>query len=229
MEKEINFLNKFKNGFINIIRECNLSTEYFTANEISDTLYKYFEIRLKDTPMQFKVQRKYDFNSFECQATKFTPDFSLTYKGSCDTIGAYSFFGDWLKEHVQAYIENLSVPNYWELMEGEGQSFFSTDGKDSEFEKFNKDEITRIRMSINEFKILIVKEFDPSDEEIKLINSRLKYLSDSLDRLNKFDWKGLVVSTLISISITLSMDTNTGNRLFELFKSVFSGAIMLLK
>ena len=84
-------------------------------------------------------------------------------------------------------------------------------------------------MSINEFKVLIINGFHPDVKELNIIENRLEYLSESLNRLNKIDWKGLAISTVISISIALSLDTTSGHKLFELFKSVFHNVLYLLK
>jgi len=53
------------------------------------------------------------------------------------------------------------------------------------------------------------------------IDDRLDYLTQAVDRLNKFDWKSLLISTIISISVALSFDTEKGKQLFNLFKQVF--------
>ena len=87
---------------------------------------------------------------------------------------------------------------------------------------FNIDERKQIIMSINDLKLLINNSLNTSTEEQSLVNERLDYLIEASDRLNKFDWKSLAISTLISISITLSLDTQKEQLLFELFKKVFS-------
>ena len=46
--------------------------------------------------------------------------------------------------------------------------------------------------------------------------------------MNKYDWKSLAVTTLISISIALSLDSAKGQLLFILFKKVFSAVKMLV-
>ncbi len=86
---------------------------------------------------------------------------------------------------------------------------------------FSKDEKIQIKLAINELKFLIIQNFSPNNEEQIIIDNRLDYLIDSVERLNKFDWKSLVLSTIISISISLSLDSEKGRLLFELLRKVF--------
>jgi hypothetical protein len=84
-------------------------------------------------------------------------------------------------------------------------------------------------MAINELKLLIHKNMETSEEEQELVNNRLEYLIEAMNRLNKFDWKSVAISTIMSISIALSLDTSKGQMLFDLFKKVFSIIPMLMK
>jgi hypothetical protein len=70
---------------------------------------------------------------------------------------------------------------------------------------------------------------DIDDYDVEIIEKRLLYLSDAVDRLNKTDWYGIAISTLIGISINLSLDTEKGRLLFKLFKQVVENTIILLK
>jgi hypothetical protein len=77
-------------------------------------------------------------------------------------------------------------------------------------------------MSINELKLLIHQNFNTSQEQQKLVDDRLNYLIDSTNRLNKFDWKSVSISTMLSIVTTLTLDVEKGRQLFVLFQKVFS-------
>jgi hypothetical protein len=93
---------------------------------------------------------------------------------------------------------------------------------------FNDTEKIQLRLSINEFKMLINKTFCPDEYETKAIHDRLDYLAESLDRLNRIDWRSLALSTVLSISIALSLDTTKGQILIDLFKRLFSNVIRLI-
>lgn len=76
-------------------------------------------------------------------------------------------------------------------------------------------------MALRDVRLLIVGRFSPAVPEMESIDDRLDYLTQAVDRLNKFDWKSLLISTIISISVALSFDTEKGKQLFNLFKQVF--------
>ena len=54
-----------------------------------------------------------------------------------------------------------------------------------------------------------------------IISQKLDYLTEAIDRLNKFDWRAVAFSTIMTISATLSLDTEKGSLLIELFKQIF--------
>jgi hypothetical protein len=68
---------------------------------------------------------------------------------------------------------------------------------------------------------LIKQDFNPNQEQFKVINDRLEYLTNALDKHNKFDWKGIAIQTVISIGIALSLSPEKGQQLLMLFKHVF--------
>jgi hypothetical protein len=76
-------------------------------------------------------------------------------------------------------------------------------------------------LALRDVRLLIVGRFSPAVPEMESIDDRLDYLTQAVDRLNKFDWKSLLISTIISISVALSFDTEKGKQLFNLFKQVF--------
>ena len=84
-------------------------------------------------------------------------------------------------------------------------------------------------MAIEELKLLIHKNLETTVEEQQVVNNRLDYLIEAMNRLNKFDWKSIAISSIMSISVALTLDTNKGQLLFDLFKKVFSIIPMLLK
>jgi hypothetical protein len=64
---------------------------------------------------------------------------------------------------------------------------------------------------------------------LEFINERLEYLSQAVDRLNKFDWKAQALSTLISIAVNLSVDTEGGKKLFQLFSQALEFIVKHLR
>ena len=144
-----------------------------------------------------------------------------------EDLGKY--FYSWLVDDVKPFLENQSLPDLWQQLEQQKPLVTGEQITDDETQPFSEEQKKLIRMSINEFRVVITKEFQPSKDEMKVIEDRLNYLSESLDRLNRFDWKSVAISTVMSISITLSLDTEKGNQLRASFKQIFTQAVNLLR
>lgn len=128
----------------------------------------------------------------------------------------------------ETYLEEIDIPDLWEQLDG--QVLFTSDPLSRRSsESFTKPEKERIRTSLENFKKLVATEYNPSEEQLEIIEDRLSYLASGLDRLNKVDWQGITVSTLISISIALSLDTEKGKYLFQLFKQAFAALLETIK
>jgi len=117
---------------------------------------------------------------------------------------------------VKTYIEEIEILDLWAQLEG--QSLLSVDPlrnrKNSDFDKAEKE---HIRASLKQFMKLVEVEYKPTQDQLAVIEDRLNYLGESLDRLNRVDWHGIAISTVISISIALSLDTERGkNSIFTL-------------
>ncbi len=74
---------------------------------------------------------------------------------------------------------------------------------------------------------MVISEFELTRKDIRILDGHIKYLSAAVDRLNKFDWKGVALGTIIAIIIQLTLDTEKGQRIFEFFQRVFSYIIYL--
>ena len=65
---------------------------------------------------------------------------------------------------------------------------------------------------------MLIEEYKPTEEQLNSIEDRLKYLSDSTERLNKVDWQGVAISTIMSISMfSMYSEANKFIRMKEQF------------
>ena len=225
-------LNCYKNKFIELVTKNGFVPNDFEVKE-SESGNK-FVLKLIGTPLNFEIyQSLNDFHLFSCRYTKFeynfplsklSPERSVTYPNAM-----YDEFERWLNTIVAKYIEELRTPDLWQQIKNQDSMLKGTEITDSDLLFFSKEEKAKIQLSIDEFKLRIMKEFNPSKDKIRIIGNRLMYLSESLDRLNKIDWKGIAISSVISISIALSLDNEKGKLLFNIFKQVFSGILRLLQ
>lgn len=224
-------LKKYRNHLYGIIQEKGLDPKLFHGEDKTIDDDRFFVIELRNSPLYFRVKDvSYSFDLFSYWYTSFDPNFPLRIAGSSENLTKLKKdFVLWLDNHVKSYIEEQVEPDLWErivLQEplGAGSELVSED-----INVFSDDEKVRLRMSINEFRLLVVKNFKPSSEELKVINDRLEYLSDAVDRLNKFDWRGVAIMTLIQISLILTLDSEKISLLINLFKQVFSVTLYLIQ
>lgn len=222
-------LRKDKNTLLTIIQESGLDPILFTAADGTIAEENFFIIQLRNSPICFAVRPFAEFDTFQYYCSTFTPDFPLTGPyGYYDTESLHNKFTEWLNTVVKPYLDEASTPDLWQLMEDTRSDTIRDIEAPDYSESFSEDEKTRIRLSINEFRLLIVNNFNPHKEELDAINNRLKYLSDAMDKHNKFDWKGIAISTVIAIAVTLALNPEQFNQLVQLFKNVFSTIIYLL-
>jgi len=219
-------LKKYKNDILETIKEVGLNPEHFSATEIDSR----FIIKLLDTPLQFTfVKQDRSYHLFEYSFVTFSPKHDKYISGNPeDFLTCISDFQRWLENHVAEYLNELTTPDLWKQLEDQKALLDYTHQDNDKATHFTDEQKRLIRLGLDEVLLLIKNEFQPTADEIGVINNRLDYISEALDRLNKFDWKAVLVSTIISISIALSLDTAQGNALFHMFKQVLSKAFTLL-
>lgn len=88
--------------------------------------------------------------------------------------------------------------------------FSHSDLKSDAGEYFSQEEKSDIRARLNEFRELITDMIKLNESQYFQLNERLDYMSGALDRLDKVDWKGVAISTLMSAAIALNLDTSIG-------------------
>jgi hypothetical protein len=86
-----------------------------------------------------------------------------------------------------------------------------------------------LREALAVFEALIINTLSPDSEQLREIHSRLEYLANAVDRLNRFDWRGLALTTVIGVATTLSADTQTGRQLWGLFVQAMKSVGHLLQ
>lgn len=125
------------------------------------------------------------------------------------------------------YLDELATPDLWEQINQETPivSEWMFEGQDTS--EFLNEEKAQLRLSLNEFRLLIKENFDPTADQMNIVDERLNYLSDALDRLNKFDWKSVLLSSAVSIVTALSLDTARGKLLFDFLKQAFMHVVFL--
>jgi len=227
-------LKRDKNRLLEVIQLSSFDVRHFHVNEtLDENDLSVFVITYKDTPFKFTVTTSdFSYYDLDYRRTLMAPgyplsEFSLAESWhDIDTICEALDF--WLQNELKDYIEDLNAPDLWAEL-ASGPSIIS----DSQFEEdtisyFSAEEKKQIKIAINRFRARLIEEFQVTQEHLKLIDRRLQYLANALDRLNRFDWKGVLISTVLGISTALSLDTEQGKVLWNIAKEIFSQAIRLL-
>jgi hypothetical protein len=139
---------------------------------------------------------------------------------------ALEVFEHWLDRQIKTAIDEELLPDLWatavEQLAGSG------DSRAVELD-FTPEEREQLKLALSTFRLRLIEEFHPTAEQLDAINEKLDYLKAAVDRLNKFDWKGVALSTLIGISTNLSLDTERGRQLYGLFQQALSAIQHLLR
>jgi hypothetical protein len=103
-----------------------------------------------------------------------------------------------------------------------GKEYLNVENIDyADFSFFSEDDKLQINLAIVELKLLIPQKFPMSSDQLVLINRKLDYLVESSNRVSKTDWKGIFITTVLGMIIALSLDTEKGRQLWELFLNAF--------
>jgi hypothetical protein len=240
-------LKQHKNAFLEAIQKSGLDPTLFSTSEIDplegtgsftrfmSIFSKYtspvFTIVVTNTPISFSVRHiQSSFYEFHYRFVRFKPGFpdsGVMRANSVEEI--LREFNDWLMNAAAKYIEDNQVPDFWEQIELYKSFVSSSTPRKQNASEFTEEEKDDLRRSVQQFRHLIIENFEPSEKQTEFIDEQLDYLSKAVDRLNRFDWRSLALSIVISIAINLSVDTEKGRLLFRLFQQAFQLTVKLLQ
>jgi hypothetical protein len=237
-------LNKYKNGFLDIVRKHGFDPLSFNVDEQMQETQSIFIIQFMTTSLRFAASTlpgnlhlfTVRYSCFDVgfplrnyEVTIYQDDNMKNVTHECGISDVYTAFDGWLRGHVKPYIDEMAQPDLWTQIEQQKQLVSADPLTDYETSRFTEAEKQQVRASVGQFRVLICESFNPTQEQLEVIDQKLDYLVAATDRpINRFDWKGIALSTVIAVAIQLSLDTDRGRQLFELFKQVFSGVLHLL-
>jgi hypothetical protein len=242
-------LKKYKNALFEAIRDADLDPSIFEATEEQSTLvqapnygfspsplatYPTFTVHLVGSKLLFAVRDSpSNFDEFRGIYWEFSPtaEQKERFPGSgnyCPFSDVLVSFNTWLTDHVKRQVEENTLPDFWAQARGQKELLEGVPPIDEETAFFSEDEKAQLRFSLQDFKRLVEAEFQPEPEQSELINARLDYLTEAVDRLNRYDWKGVAISTVIGIATTLTLDTQRGQVLWGLFQTALRAAFQLM-
>src|SRR5262245_54451179 len=114
-------------------------------------------------------------------------------------------FTEWLTNDVLVSIDEELLPDLWATIATE--PIATNSSSTSRPADFTVEERRQIKLALATFRVRLVQTFKPNKARLQVVSQQLDYLTTAVDRLNKFDWKGVALSTLIGISTALTLDT----------------------
>jgi hypothetical protein len=223
-------LKRYRNALFQAIQKSGLSVTDFET--VDDVTSQYgLVIRYKPAALDFTVVPDDDDPNW------FSYSFMRYTGGDPAEVGPFPENGEsqfedvvvafvvWLQEDVRTSIEEELLPDLWQSMTDALSQSYARSTTDS----FSAVERGQIKVALRNFKILIKSEFEPSEDQARVITERIDYLASAVDRLNRFDWRGVTISTLMTIAVALNLDTETGRRLYALFQQAFTALTHLLQ
>jgi hypothetical protein len=226
-------LKVYKNALFSLFDPLCLDPNFFEIQDgIDSTDRPFTKILLKESPLQFTIRNDPEsFHKFDWDFTIFDPGYHLRpaiISNYVDSKKLVVAFADWLNNHVIPYINEHKDIDLWEQIEPQKQFLNGRKISEDDVQPFSEEEKIKVQNSINKFRVLLLREFNPTKEKIDIIDNHLDYLTEAVDRLNKIDWRSIAITTLITITIALTLDTEQGKIVFGLFQQAFSYFIQLL-
>ncbi len=224
-------LNIYKNQLLEVLEGLRFSASDFTSRETEKGGQRFFEICYRDSPLKFRVlSREHSYESLDYQFVRMAPGFPWWRPFKSDSIReTCRGFASWLEENLSTYIKEQSTPDLWSQLQSLALSFNEKGTQPEELGDFTEQEKVEIRRAIRQLESQIAENFRLTSEQIGVVHRHFEYLEAALDRLNRFDWSGVLLNICISIAVNLSFDTDRGKQLLELAYATFSEITRMLR
>ncbi|MEX8547438.1 MAG: hypothetical protein V5804_07535 [Mucilaginibacter sp.] len=217
---------KHKNQIFATIQKSGLDVKNFnyTSEQTASIEDVYIEYAENDKPtgLKFNIRISDDsFDLFNYRTIIYSPSmqYSIWFPrmnyASIDDI--CDQFNNWINRSLKEYIADKLEVDLWEEYQKGNTLLNVNESESGDNSFFSLNEKQQIKLSLNDLKQLIPKQFDINPLQLESINQRLDYLAEGLDRLNKFDWKSVLVNQFLNIGTTLALNPDQFVHLRDLF------------
>ena len=134
----------------------------------------------------------------------------------------FAVFCAWLDEVKR----QSDAPDLWALARQERRLLTSTADdidQNAPFTRTERELLARHLATIQEY---TKKSFNLQAEHAAHVEAQLKYLAEAAERVGRFDYKNLVVSTLLNIVVTLGLDLDKAQKLYGLATQLLGPIVM---
>jgi hypothetical protein len=136
-------------------------------------------------------------------------------------------FSQWIHDHVQKYLIDLETPDHWSAFDKSKtvSVLLHIDYADSG--KFTKEESAKVSAALDQLEHRMIGELNMQTEQITATRQAIGYVKDKLQGSDRLAWKLFFLGTIVNLVFVLSLDTERGNKLFQLIKEIFKGLWIL--
>ncbi|OZV12380.1 hypothetical protein CIW83_09810 [Tissierella sp. P1] len=179
-------------------------TEYYFAIVVDDDIF-----RVGYTPGENMLYERTEYDEWE----------EILY-----------YFRNWLS----CLKREISQPDLWEELEKIKMDDLIPELDGLEFEdkyereEFSYREVMQIEQGINDIRNYLVETSNGNDEEIKIINQKLDYLTDAVKRMGRTDWKNIFIGVMIDIGINIISNPVQRQKIGQMIQNMFSGIVKLI-
>ena len=206
-------LKTYKNGILKYLLDNNINTLAFVFKEdpeiIDDQTRETFRITHNKTQFSFTIiQALKRYTHFKIFYNEFKPGNPVS--GLEPDTWEYEYsqvlnaFKNWFNRDLNPMIEELDSPDILQAIINPRNLINVNEIDFNSNSLFEQEEIRVLRMGLDEIKNLISDRMKLTNSELSIINDRIDYLSEGIERLSKTDWKNILISTIISIITTLT-------------------------
>ncbi|KEQ31209.1 hypothetical protein N180_02880 [Pedobacter antarcticus 4BY] len=198
-----------------------------------NSLYDLIELNDSFTPSQFAVidganqfRIQYTNSEYYFKIQKVTSSWYIDFIPGSNTYQNSTSTSLWSEVaiHFRHWVENLnreiSAPDKWDRLTQEMNNLRGIIPADNTM--FSHSEYLILSQQISQIKSSIAA-ISLTSEQNFAIESKLDHLLALANDMNKFDWQGLFIGTIISIIIQLGVTQEHAQELLAIIKQVFSG------
>ena len=219
------FFNSHKNALLEIAKNSNIQLSLFRAKTVGEQ----FKINIAGSPLEFIVQQAgIGEDDLYCCWTYLSDGYPLSSWIKNNSIAdVCATFSSWLSS-AEKVASGFVEPDLWQELPDAPPTLSHKSFAEEDTKKFTEAEKDQIRESLLQYENILREELDPVKDDLELIKEKLDYLGNALDRLNRFDWKGVSLSTVIGIVTNMTVDSATAGHLYQLFQQTIGRGIGLL-
>ncbi len=215
-------LRSQQNEIYELITENGLDPRSFNWSEVKryDFIYSQLNYNEFDFLFLFQISSEYEYNS-------------IYYPGKNISV-QYQSTNNWTtqKQHVVNWLyllkKEVSQPNLWGQITKYKFSYDPDLTSKVSNEPFTNQQLEQVHKSLNQLKNYLIEHIKVSEEQHKLINENINYLSDSAKRQGRRDFIFTAIGLILSLASFLGIQPNQITKLFYFFRDTVIGFITSL-